>query len=122
MMIKEKYLKSIKKGLPLFYKDRKNYLDNLEAEVVRYLSEMPDATYEDLDSIFGTKAEHRKIIDEMLSTKEKDAMQSKRNIWIILILTVVIAVTCVLVSTFQSEKNVPKTKVIELSYTSKYGD
>lgn len=121
-MIKDKYLKSIKKGLPFFYQNKKSYISTLDIEVTGYLSENPDATYEDLCNIFGNQAEHHKIIDEMLSPKEKDAMKSKRNIGIILILAVVITVTCVLVSTFQSEKNVPKTKVIELSYTSKYGD
>lgn len=69
------YLRDVKRVLPCNYRQKKCYLSGIENSLYPYLIEHPDATLNDLYSVFGTPAS---IVEDYLNNT--DAVQISRKI------------------------------------------
>lgn len=80
------YIKNIKKQLKISTKYKKTLLNNLEVNINSYISEHPNATYNDLVDNFGTPEDVSESFYASLSSDEINYQQNfKKHIIIIAI-------------------------------------
>lgn len=52
-----RYLKKIRNSIPSIYKNKKNVINDMQQNIRNYLSEFPNASFEDIQKEFGTPSE-----------------------------------------------------------------
>lgn len=73
------YFRKIKRSIPKAYKDKNSVVSNIQQNVDHFLSEFPDASFEDVQQEFGTPAQIiTAFFDELPDTFVIDTYHNKK--------------------------------------------
>lgn len=92
----KKYIKNLKKELPVSFQNRKEIIENIKNSIDSYFLEHPNLSYEDLEEEFGCPKELVSNLIAMEDTENiKQGMKINRNTKLIIICAVIIIIIAI---------------------------
>ena len=113
----KRYYKKINSYIPKKYPHRKEIISSIHQDISSYLSEHPDAEYEDILEHFGTPEEMTLSFAESLSSQEIIATAHKNQRHLIVIISIIIIGICILSAMIYHVNWVAEHTIVEIDET-----